>query len=344
MGQRGFWDEEARHEKLASQKVLLPRLAQMVPWESFRVTLTKVRPEQRKSNAGRKPIDEVLMFKLLVLQRLYNISDEELEYQVNDRLSFMRFLGLGLEDSVPDATTVWLYREALTQRGLIKDLFEQLDDYLQQEGYRAQGGQIVDATLIPVPKQHNNRDENRQIKAGQTPSEWQETPNKRSQKDTDARWTKKNGISSYGFKNHINVDAKYGFIRQYEVTDASVHDSQALGALLDEDNLSAKIWADSAYRSEVIQTVLALIGFKSQIHERGYRNRPLTGRQKQKNRTRSRTRAKVEHVFGAIVNEMGGKQLRSIGLQRAAGNLGLMNLTYNLKRLVMWEAKKQQVG
>ena len=95
MGQRGFWDEEARHEKLASQKVLLPRLAQMVPWESFRVTLTKVRPEQRKSNAGRKPIDEVLMFKLLVLQRLYNISDEELEYQVNDRLSFMRFLGLG---------------------------------------------------------------------------------------------------------------------------------------------------------------------------------------------------------------------------------------------------------
>ena len=192
-----------------------------------------------------------------------------------------------------------------------------------------------------MPKQHNSREENRQIKAGQTPPEWQERPNKRSQKDTDARWTKKNGISYYGFKNHINVDVKYGFIRQYEVTDASVHDSQVLGAVLDEDNSSAKIWADSAYRSELIQQVLALMGFKSQIHERGYRNRPLTGRQKQKNRTRSRTRAKVEHVFGTIVNEMGGKLLRSIGLKRAAGNLGLMNLTYNLKRLVMWEAKKQ---
>lgn len=150
------------------------------------------------------------MFKLLVLQRLYNLSDEELEYQVNDRLSFMRFLGLRLEDSVPHATIVWLYREALTQRGLIKELFEQLDEYLQDQGYRAQGGQIVDATLIPVPKQHNSREENRQIKAGQTPAEWQESPNKLPQKDTNARWTKKNGISYYGFKNQISVDVKYG--------------------------------------------------------------------------------------------------------------------------------------
>lgn len=344
MGQRGFWDEEARQEKLAKKKVLLPRLAQLVQWESFRATLEKVRPQTRKSNAGRKAMDSVMMFKLLVLQRLYNISDEELEYQVNDRLSFMRFLGLGMEDSVPDATTVWLYRETLTKQGLIEELFEQLEDHLQQEGYQARGGQIIDATLIPVPRQHNTREENRQLKAGKTPPEWDEAPHKLAQKDTDARWTKKNGMAHYGFKNHISVDARYGFIRQYEVTDASVHDSQVLGAVLDDKNSSAKIWADSAYRSDAIENVLSLLSFKSQIHERGYRNRPLTGRQKQKNRTRSRTRAKVEHVFGAVVNEMGGKQLRSIGLRRAMGNLGLMNLTYNLKRFVMWETQKQQIA
>lgn len=341
MGQRGFWDEAARQEKLAQKKTLLPRLAEMVPWESFRETLEKVHAKDRKSNAGRKSIDAVLMFKLLVLQRLYNISDEELEYQVNDRLSFMRFLGLGIEDVVPDRTTVWLFRESLTQQGLVEDLFERLEEHLQQEGYQARGGQIVDATLIPVPKQRNNQDENQQIKAGESPQDWEGQPHKQCQKDTDARWTKKNGISHYGYKNHISIDVRHGFIRRYEVTDASVHDSQVLGAVLDGSNSSAKLWADSAYRSERIETVLALMGFLSQIHERGYRNRPLTGRQKQKNRTRSRTRAKVEHVFGSLVNEMGGKLLRSIGLKRVKANLGLSNLTYNLKRLVMWEAKKQ---
>ncbi len=340
MGQRGLWDEETRHEKLAEKKSLLPRLAEMVPWESFRETLDKVHQKERKSNAGRKPIDAVLMFKLLVLQKLYNISDEELEYQVNDRLSFMRFLGLGLEDVVPDGTTVWLFREELTKRGLIEQLFQELEEYLQQEGYKARGGQIIDATLIPVPKQHNSKEENEQIKAGESPKEWERQPNKQRQKDTDARWTKKNNISYYGYKDHICRDVRHGFIRRYAVTDASVHDSQMLGEVLDGNNSSSKVWADSAYRSEPIETVLELMGFTSHIHERGYRNHPLTGRQKQKNRTRSRTRAKVEHVFGCMVNEMGGKLLRSIGLERAKANLGLKNLTYNLKRLVMWESKK----
>lgn len=341
MSHRGFWAEEARQEKLAAKKTLLPRLAEMVPWESFRETLEKVRQKERKSNAGRKPIDAVLMFKLLVLQKLYNISDEELEYQVNDRLSFMRFLGLGLEDVVPDGTTVWLFREDLTKRGLVEELFEELGEYLQHQGYKARGGQMIDATLIPVPKQHNSKEENQQIKAGESPKEWEDQPNKQRQKDTDARWTKKNGTSHYGYKDHISRDVKYGFIRRYAVTDASVHDSQVIGEVLDVQNSSNKVWADSAYRSALIEAVLAMIGFTSHIHEKGYRNHPLTGRQKQKNRTRSRTRAKVEHVFGTMVNEMGGKLLRSIGLERAKANLGLKNLAYNLKRLVMWESKKQ---
>ncbi len=198
------------------------------------------------------------MFKLLMLQQLYNISDEELEYQVSDRLSFMQFLGFGLADEVPEATTVWLFRKQLIEQELIEPLFEQFDGYLIEQGYAAQGGQIVDATLIPVPKQHNSKAENECIKGKEVPSDWQEKPHKRSQKNTDARWTKKRGKSYFGYKNHIGIDAEHRLIRRYVVTDASVHDLQVLGQLLDEDNDSDTIWGDSAYRSEDTDDTLKL--------------------------------------------------------------------------------------
>lgn len=339
MRQPGFWDLEERQSKLNQKKDLLVRLNEIIPWETFRPLLEQIHDKPRKSKAGRKPIDVIVMFKLLVLQQLYNISDEELEYQVSDRLSFMQFLDFGLADEIPDATTVWLCRLQLTEQGLIEPLFEQFDGYLIEQGYAAQGGQIVDATLIPVPRQHNSDDENKQIKQGEIPQSWQNNPHKRSQKDTDARWTKKGGKSYFGYKDHICMDVKHGLIRRYAVTHASVHDSQVLGQLLDEDNESDTIWADSAYRSDAIEDTLGLIGFESQIHERGYRNHPLTEEQKQSNRTKSKTRAKVEHVFGTWVSHMGGKLVRSIGIVRAKAQLGLKNLTYNLLRYTFLETK-----
>lgn len=332
MGQPGFWDWEARQSKLNAKKDLLVRLNEIVPWETFRPLLNLVHDKPRKTQAGRKPIDVIVMFKLLVLQQLYNISDEELEYQVSDRLSFMQFIGLGLADEVPDATTIWLFRKHLSEQQLIEALFEQFDEYLIEQGYAAQGGQIVDATLIPVPKQHNSEDENKRIKQEEASQLWQDKPRKRSQKDTDARWTKKGSKSHFGYKDHISIDAEHGLIRRYVVTDASVHDSQVLGQLLDEDNQSDAIWADSAYRSEAIESTLELLSFESQIHERAYRNAPLSDEQKQANRVKSKTRAKVEHVFGAWVMQMGGKLVRSIGLVRVKTYLGLKNLTYNLIR------------
>lgn len=174
------------------------------------------------------------------------------------------------------------------------------------------------------------------------PQEWQEKPHKREQKDVDARWTKKNGVSYYGKKNHISTDVGYGFIRRYEVTDASVHDSKMLGAVLDADNTDDEVWADSAYLSFAIAAVLCWMGFISHINERAYRNRPLSEEQQAANRERSKTRAKVEHVFGTVVNDMGGKAVRSIGLARAKANLGLKNLTYNLKRFVFWRKQEMQ--
>jgi IS5 family transposase len=332
MSQPGFWDWEERQTKLTQKKDLLVRLNNLVAWEAFRPTLEKIHDKPRKSNAGRKAMDVVVMFKLLVLQQLYNISDEELEYQVSDRLSFMQFMGFSLADEVPDATTVWLFRKQLSEQGLIETLFEQFDSYLIEQGYAAKGGQIVDATLIPVPKQPNSDKDNEQLKRGEIPPSWQDKPQRLVQKDRDARWTKKGGKSHFGYKNHIGIDVEYGLIRRYQVTDASVHDSQALGNLLDDDNEADSLWADSAYRSEAIEAVLELMGFDSQIHERAYRNRPLSDEQKQSNRTKSKTRARVEHVFGAWTMQMGGKLVRAIGMMRVKAQLGLKNLTYNLMR------------
>ena len=334
MGQQGFWDLEARQQKLEQKQDILSQLNQLVPWETFRPILRRIHEKPRKSNAGRKATDELLLFKMLVLQKLYNISDEELEYQVNDRLSFMQFLGLGIEDRVPDATTVWLFREQLQQHGLVEDLFEQFGQYLQGAGYAAKDGQIVDATLIPVPKQRNTREETQTLKQGEVPAEWSSKPHKLAQKDVDARWTKKHGMSYYGYKNHISSDVGFKFIRRYTVTDASVHDSQVLGTLLDADNRGDGLWADSAYLSVLIVEVLTLMGFEPHINERAYRNCPLTEEQKVANRERSKTRARVEHVFGDFVTSMGGKVVRNIGLVRAQTQLGLKNLVYNLKRFV----------
>lgn len=339
MNQPGFWDWENRQNKLNQKKDLLVRLNDIIAWETFRPLLEQIHHKPRKSNAGRKPIDVLILFKLVILQQLYNISDEELEYQVSDRLSFMQFLGFGLEDEVPDATTVWLFRKQLSEQKLIEPLFERFDAFLIEQGYAAKGGQIVDATLIPVPKQHNHNDENQQIKQGEVPAAWQDKPHKRRQKDTDARWAKKGSKSYFGYKDHICIDVEHGLIRRYRVTDASVHDSQVLSQLLDEDNDSNAIWADSAYRSETIEATLELTGFDSQIHERGYRNHPLTQAQQESNRIKSKTRAKVEHVFGRWVMQMGGKLVRSIGLVQAKTQLGLKNLTYNLLRYTYLEAK-----
>lgn len=333
---------EKRYQKLEEKKSTLVILNEMIPWDIFENILEVINVKPRKSNAGRKPFDVLLMFKMLVLQKLYNLSDEELEYQINDRLSFMKFLDLGIEDKVPDATTLWLFREKIKEKELEKELFEEFNEYLNQSGYEPKEGQILDATLIAVPKQRNNKEENKMLKEGKIPEEWKEDKNKNKldQKDVEARWTKKNGISYYGYKDHISIDKKYKFIRKYEITDASVHDSQVIANLLDGENEGDELWADSAYFAEKIDMILNLIGFDVKIHERAFKNKPLTEKQKENNTEKSKIRARVEHVFGCWVMSMGGKLLRSIGIDRAKTNLGLKNLVYNMKRFICLESMK----
>lgn len=336
----GFFDVANRYAGLDAKKDPLARIDAVVPWEQFRPRLEavwRVRPGERKSPAGRKPWDAVVMFKAVVLCALYNLSDDQVEYQLRDRLPFMRFLGLGLEDAVPDAKTVWLYRERLARAGVIEELFAAFDGHLKERGWLAMGGQIVDAAIVPVPKQRNTREENATIKGGGTPAGWADEPARRRQKDTDARWTRKHGRSHYGYKNHGSVDRRHKLVRRWRVTDASVHDSRVLDEVLDMDNTASDVWADSAYRSAETEARLRARGLRSRIHRRGRRNRPLTERERRGNRTRSTVRARVEHVFGAQSNDMGGVLVRSIGLVRAKARIGLKNLAYNMRRLVQLE-------
>ena len=339
MNQPGFFDLIARTEKLTKMGDPLVQLNEQINWEEFRSDLAIIHEKERKSNAGAKPFDVILMFKILVLQQLNNLSDDRIEYQIRDRISFMRFLGLGFEDRIPDSKTVWLFRENLKEFKLIEILFARFHKQLANLGYIAKAGQMIDATFIEVPRQRNNREENTQIKAGETPIDWQKEENKSMlvQKDLDARWTKKNKQSYYGYKSHINADQSHKLIQSYKVTSAEVHDSQVFEELLDHeiDEKTGKkrpAHADSAYRSKEKEEMLFAVKIESRICEKGSRNHPLTAEQKSSNTEKSRVRSRVEHIFGAQAH-MGSHFTRTIGLLRAEVKIGMMNLTYNMVRL-----------
>jgi IS5 family transposase len=336
VGQLGFFDADKRLADLSAKGDPLEAIERLVPWESFRADIEAVvlTPEEaRKSCAGRKPLDAILLFRMLVLQSLYNLSDEQVEYQVRDRLSFTRFLQLGIENRIPDGTTLWLFREKLAVAGLIEKLFDRFDQHLGAQGYIARGGQIIDATIVAVPGQRNTRDENEAIKRGRPPKDWEKKPAKNRQKDKDARWTKKHGKSFYGYKNHVNADAKHKLIRRYDVSDAAVHDSQKLEALLTKGNTSDAVFGDSAYRSAATEATLKAQGFKSRIHVRATRAHPLSKVKEEANRKKSQVRARIEHVFGAQETSPGGRIVRTIGIVRARAKIGLQNLVYNIRRL-----------
>ena len=327
--QAGFFDMERRYEKLGQTRDFLKRINTIVDWEAFRPLLDASLKRSDRKAGGRPPHDAVLMFRILVLQALYNLSDEQTEYQILDRLSFMEFLGIAVHEVVPDARTIWAFREALIAAEAVEKLFHQFDAMLAVAGFAASGGQIVDATFVEVPRSRNTREENKTIKKGSVPVQWSEK--KIAHKDVDARWTKKNNVSYFGFKNHANIDRKHKLIRRYNVTDASVHDSQELDKVLD-NKLGKDVWADSAYRSEAQEIRLSEAGFTSHVHERAYRGKPLSEVQKAANTEKSRVRARGEHVFGHIANSMNGCYVRTIGIARAKAKIGMECLAYNISR------------
>jgi transposase, IS5 family len=349
-GQPGFFDIDDRLRRLSDLGDQLEAFRVVLDFEIFRPELDAALAYSDGARGGRPPFDPVMMFKILVIQATNNLSDERAEFLINDRLSFMRFLGLGLSDRIPDARTIWLFREKLTNAGAIGPLFERFDATLRQSGYIAMSGQIVDASLIAAPRQRNSEDEKKAIKEGRIPDDWKDKPAKLRQKDRDARWTVKFtkakpredgslptvdlAIPVFGYQNHISIDCGFGFIRQWSATDAAAYEGRRLReGLLDKTNTASGVWADTAYRSAANEEFMGKNGFVSHVHRKKPKGRAMPGAIRRANNAKSKIRSKVEHVFAEQKDRM-DLFIRTIGIARANMKIGLANFVYNIKRLL----------
>jgi IS5 family transposase len=357
-GQAGFFDVDERLKQLSAKGDSLERLSAVIDFELFRAGLERAVPRSDRAKGGRPPFDHVLMFKTLILQTSHNLSDERTEYLVRGRLSLMRFLGLGLADTVPDANTIWTFREALTRariaaRPAIEVLFERFDAALAAAGFLAMSGQIIDASILAAPKQRNTDGEKRDIKEGRIPPAWAQKPAKLRQKDRAARWTvntprpsrartaPRASISrppAFGYKNHLGIDRRHRLIRRWTVTDAARYDGALLPELVDPNNTASEVWADTAYRSQANEKFLAGRLLRSQIHRKKPKGKPMPRRTARANARKSAVRSAVEHVFARQKGPM-GLFIRTIGLARATTKIGLANLVYNMQRVVWLTAQ-----
>lgn len=352
--QAGFWSVDDRLRELSEQGDPLEKLLEIVDFELFRPVLDALAPGDRL-RGGRPPFDAVLKFKMLYLLAQHGLSFEQTEHLVRDRLSWMRFCGLSIADPVPDSNTLWDFREALIRAGAFDQLFERLDRAIKDAGYLPMSGQIVDASLVAAPRQRNTEEEKAAIRSGKTAAEiWPDQPAKAAQKDTDARWTVKTSkgkqeadgtikrdlaIPEFGYKSHINIDRRHGFIRRQKVTDAAAHDGARLReGLIDLSNTASDVWADTAYRSKANEDYLADRGKRSQIHRRKPAGKPMPKRTAKANAKKSAVRATVEHVFAQQKQRM-KLTIRSIGIKRAAATIGMANIAYNLMRWRWWETR-----
>lgn len=329
----GLFDLHFRFQDISLKGDPLENLARLVDFESFRPALESALNYRSGPRGGRPPYDVVLMFKILIVQQFYGIADDAMEFQCRDRLSFMRFFGLGLHKRVPDAKTIWLFRENLKDSNALDPLKEIFDGHLEAAGLVAKRGQMVDASFVPAPRRRVTREENEEIKAGKVPERLQKNEAALRQTDRDAQWAKKNDKAYFGYKLHINADAKHKIIRAYAVTDAAVHDSQCFQNLIDKTATSPYVYADSAYSSVDARSTLKEQGLSAQICHKGQKNAPLKGWQKRVNKRVSHVRCRVEHIFGNIA-QFSGKFVRCIGMARARFSIGLQVLTYNIRRYV----------
>ena len=331
-GKITLFDAENTQQKLSNLGNPLERLERAVDFEMFREELEDaLLNKSKKTNVGAKPYDVVMMFKIMILQRYYNISDEQAEYQINDRNSFKQFLGLASGDKVPDSRTIWLFREQLRKKNMCEQLFHRFVEYLDKRGLIFNEGQIIDASFVLAPKQHNTPEENLQIKNGEGGNLWNDKPHKKSHKDVDARWVKKGGQNYFGYKLNGKVDSKSKFLKECVVTQASKHDSQPLNELLDKSDTNQLLYADSAYVGQ--EEIYAPYNIIGKICEKGYVNHPLTEKQKESNRIKSKIRSRVEHVFGFMEGAMHGLTVRTTGCPRACENIFMTCLIYNMFRI-----------
>jgi len=334
--QISFYDEENRLEKITKLGDSLEQLNSVVDWKIFVPVLNRAIPRKISEKGGRPPKDNLLMFKTLIIKRLYNLSHDQTEYQINDRISFMRFLGMGINDIVPDAKTIWLYEDMLAENGAGKELFDMFYAAIGGKGYVTREGSIVDASFVEAPRRKNTKEQRETLKAGEIPEEWSDAdhPQKITQRDTDATWTKKGNEAHFGYKDHVKVDKDSKLIVDYNVTTASTSDVKGADGLFNATDKVA--YGDSAYPSLKLPK-----NVENKISEKASRNNPLTEEQKAKNQQKAKIRCRVEHVFAGMVQMVGGTTIRCKNLSRATFNISMLNLLYNMRRVLFLKRPKK---
>ncbi len=324
-----FFDKRKRLEKISKIGDPLEQLNGIVKWEIFRPVLEKAIPRPSYKKGGRPPYSNMLMFKILVIKRLFNLSLDQTEYQINDRVSFMKFLGIDFGDRVPDAKTIWLYEDLLSKSECGKELFDMFFEEIRKQGYITREGSIVDASFIEAPKRRNTQEQRESLKSGKIPEEWDDTehPQKLMQRDTDATWTKKGNESHFGYKDNVKVDLDSKLISDYAVTPSSTNDAKAAKNLFTTDDKVA--YGDAAYPSLKLPE-----GVENQICEKAQRSHPMTEEQLKRNHAKSKKRCRVEHVFAGMVQMVGGTTIRCKSQERADFNISMLNLLYNMRRVI----------
>jgi transposase, IS5 family len=326
---------EERETKLDKLGDILQVLEKHVDFKALSQALDQAVPRPSQEKGGRPPYPIEIMVRVIVLQQLYNLSDEQMEFQLLDRLSFQRFVGLRHSSQIPDRTTVWTFKERLIKADASDTLFDAVNRELDKHGYIARCGQIIDATLVPAPRQQIDKDEKALIKQDAMPIDW--TPAQRRQKDIDATWTQKHGKSHHGYKLTTSVDKRYKLIRKLKVSTASEHDTHHLEDVLDNSNTSRDVYADKGYVDGEREARLHDQGWRMRIQHKAPKGKTQSDCQQRRNQRIAKSRARVEHVYASL-QQMGGKGLRCIGLDRAVLQLNLKAATYNLRRLCSLKA------
>ena len=322
------------HEQAVAAKITgILKLRDVIPWEGFRPLLEDLTGYATRdwTKGGKPPFDPVLMFKVLVLQKFHGLSDDATEEHIFDRTSFKSFLGLRIGDDIPDAKTLWDFKQRIEEGGREggRKLFEAFHQILEGKGIVAREGSIIDASFVDAPRQRNDREQNQRIKQGERPEEFDTNPAVGRQKDSEARWTKKNSEAHYGWKNHVKADLKTKLILRSSTTPASVHDSQVFEELLDDKDQA--VLADSAYHSAEHEAHLIKLNAQEFLMRKATRGHALSEAEQRTNHTISRMRVRVEHIFARMA-QMGADWCRSIGLKRATQHNHLSNLVYNMDR------------
>jgi IS5 family transposase len=306
-GQMGFGDLEATGR--VPEGHFLKKIDSQIDWQPFQKVLEPLyHPTQ-----GRPSHPPVMMFKALLLQQWYGLSDPGLEEAMCDRLSFQRFLGLSLADPVPDETRICRFRNRLAQAGLGESLFALLEEQLQAKGLIVRRGSLIDATLIKAQPHSPRRGE---------PSP-----------DPDADWTRRGKDGHFGYKVHLSVDQGSGLIRHLALTAASVSESNRFEEMVRGDE--AAVFADGAYAKDARKKSLRSRGVFCGIINRPWRYRPITEKQKRRNKFYSRVRRAVERVFGTLKRHYGMERCRYVGGVRNRCHFWLKGICYNLKKMLV---------